>query len=99
MFGQASQLTLEKRRQAWLKISGRGKARFVLIRGVLGWGMTTFVLIGLYRVFVNHDRSYLNPISLFIGLIAWSIGGALWGLAMWRTGQNFLRSGKGIYSL
>jgi hypothetical protein len=96
MFWNPSQAILEKRRQAWLKISARGEVRFVLLRGVLGYGVLVFGLDTLYSLFINHDRRCLEPFNLIWSVMTWLVVGLGFGLFMWFSGQKFLCSGKGL---
>ncbi len=64
----------------WQQIHKQGFVRFVLIRGVLGWGIVTAILYSLLMwVFSDSDMSRLLPISLVI----FPIGGLLWGAFIW----------------
>lgn len=64
----------------WQKIREQGPLRFIVYRGMLGWGLTTAVLwCGLMMVFT--DREFI-PL-LIAALIGFPIGGLVWGGAMW----------------
>ena len=63
---------LEKLREAWEKKRQRGKLRFVLMTGVLGWGGFMFIFTNCVYVFVNHQK--LDWPLVIIGLIAWPPG-------------------------
>ena len=64
----------------WEKIREKGFLRFVLLRGVLGWGLCTAVLYSLIMWLISDvDIRWLLPLALFLFLIA----GVLWGGFMW----------------
>ena len=61
-------------------IHRKGFARFVLVRGVLGWGIGTALLFSLIMwIFTDSDIRRLLPLSLII----FPIGGIVWGATMW----------------
>ncbi len=74
----------------WEQIRGKGKARFIWSRGVLGWGIPVAVLYSLWMTCSTREGSlafqpfhvkllvYLAP-----SLILFPLGGGLWGLVMW----------------
>lgn len=64
----------------WQKISEQGPLRFIVLRGMLGWGVTTALLwCGLMTVFT--DREFLPLLTA--ALIGFPVGGLIWGGAMW----------------
>ena len=62
----------------WEKVRARGKARFILVSGVLSYGLPMFIVM----TFLVH-RSDLSPRFIGISAILWAIGGALFGTIMW----------------
>lgn len=64
----------------WQKIRDQGPLRFIVVRGMLGWGLPTAVLwCGLMTVFT--DREFVPLLTA--ALIGFPIGGLVWGGAMW----------------
>ncbi|NCT70839.1 MAG: hypothetical protein GXC75_07835 [Xanthomonadaceae bacterium] len=64
----------------WQKIREQGPLRFIVVRGMLGWGLITAVLwCGLMMVFT--EREFLPLLTA--ALIGFPIGGLVWGGAMW----------------
>jgi hypothetical protein len=96
MFWKSTQQDLEKHREYWLKTSAQGKRRFILLRGVLGFGGTMCIFFTVTKVFIDHDTSYLKPSIIPIDLLVWSLAGYSFGVLMWERGQKFLRSDKGL---
>jgi hypothetical protein len=96
MFWKPTQQALEKQREYWVKTSAQGKGRFILLRGVLGFGGTTCILFTVVRIFIDHDPSYFKPTFILIDLLVWFLAGYFFGVSMWERGQKFLRSDKGL---
>lgn len=59
--------------------------RFILIRGVLMWGIGTAVLFAGIQVLQHRGVSAVQMLS-YLG--AFMIGGIFWGAAMWRIGKK-----------
>ncbi|MEE9328784.1 MAG: hypothetical protein V3V30_01495 [Parvularculaceae bacterium] len=76
----------------WGKIREQGWLKFVLLYGVLLWGMlsgllyaliTSFVLPKIFGGSFGASFSIMLPVSL--GLFG--IGGVFWGMALWAINQ------------
>ena len=63
----------------WEKIKQCGFWRFVLFRGVLGWGLCTGVIAMIFELVSRKAEAF--PWYLILGLFL--VGGFVWGLAMW----------------
>ena len=71
----------------WQKIRDQGPLRFILLRGLLGWGVTTGLLwCGLMTVFT--EREFLPLLTA--ALIGFPIAGLVWGGAMWFRAEKQL---------
>jgi hypothetical protein len=55
--------------------------RFILLRGVLAWGIGTFVLFTLLQV-LQHKPVGVAQAAIYLGLFM--LGGVFWGAGMWR---------------
>lgn len=78
----------EEQRAQWAITRQKGKARFILLRGVLGWGLTTAILYSLVLWLVlDTDIKMLLPISLVI----FPMGGLLWGWSMWHFHERLFK--------
>lgn len=75
-------MTQESDRIAKLSnIRNQGFLRFVLLRGVLGWGLGTAILYSFIMWLKSDtDISSLLPISF----VVFPLGGVLWGALMWQ---------------
>jgi undecaprenyl pyrophosphate phosphatase UppP len=71
----------EKFFRIWLLQKQQGKRRFVLVRGVLLWGLPCGVSSLALRSFPDHTLP--NVISVLIALLVWSLGGVWFGGYLW----------------
>jgi hypothetical protein len=55
--------------------------RFIALYGVLGWGITCFILSTATRYF-RHGVS-VSPATFLIDLPIWLFGGLFFGYSMW----------------
>jgi hypothetical protein len=78
-----------RKRGAWVAMRTKGRWHFVLVRGVLGWGGAMFFAMGLMPV-LSHRREPSWP-YFFSQAIIWTIGGALFGLAVWTWSERQFR--------
>ena len=67
-----------KQLEAWKKSREKGMLHFVLISGVLLYGLPMFVVMTL----MVH-RTDLSPQNIGISAVIWALAGALFGIAMW----------------
>jgi hypothetical protein len=64
------------------KLSKMGRGRFVLLFGVLGWGIPTAILFALLQSYQNAWDGFL--FQLIPALVLFPIGGYVWGRVMWK---------------
>ena len=62
----------------WEKTRAKGMLNYILVRGILSYGLAMFVAM----TFVVHHED-LSPKFIGISAIAWTIGGALFGISTW----------------
>ena len=62
----------------WEKTRAKGRTHYILVRGVLSYGLAMFVAM----TFFAH-RGDLSPKFIGISAVAWLIGGALFGILTW----------------
>ena len=76
---------MRKASNRWEIVRRRGKRRFIFRRGVLGWGVSTWILFTILRntFGVHFDLNSEVMLSAFISLLMFLVGGYFWGLAMW----------------
>ncbi|WP_334060504.1 hypothetical protein [Alteromonas sp. S005] len=70
----------------WAKIREKGKQRFVLVNGVLGWGLPTAILwVFLMEFLEPSENIWVRPI---IALIIFPIAGIAFGHLMWNKSEK-----------
>jgi hypothetical protein len=79
----------ERAKGDWELTRVRGRTRFVLTRGVLGWGvpMTLFMLLKDYF----FDGEALTPGVFLIGVVVFLSGGYFFGLVLWILNEKSYR--------
>lgn len=80
----------QKQMEKWAETRARGMLRFVLLTGMLAYGLPMFVLM----TFVLNRET---PSPAFIGFsaVGWLIGGAVFGIAMWFLQERMYRKAGG----
>lgn len=73
---QPTQEQLDK----WVATRDKGPVRFILIYGVLGWGLTTALLFSVISSFIG-PRTFSEILGL--AMIIFPLGGVAWGWMMW----------------
>jgi hypothetical protein len=58
-----------------------GRRRFVLLYGVLGWGVSTAILFSLWQGYADGWDGFV--FKLITALVLFPLGGVLWGRFMW----------------
>ena len=64
----------------WETILAKGKTRYILVSGVLSYGLPMFIVM----TFLLH-RDDLSPGFIGMSAILWALGGALFGVIMWHV--------------
>ncbi len=72
---------LEKRRERMKRIVAKGRGHYVVVWGMIGWGVPTALLF-TWGMSAWQGMSFLGLLPLSLTLFP--IGGYLWGAIMWR---------------
>ncbi len=81
-------MTPERMKQ-WREQRAKGRARFVLVQGVLSYGLPMFVVTSAVPV-VLLGRPMPTPVALTIGGVLWAVGGVVFGLTLfWVHERNY----------
>lgn len=70
-----------KQKEAFKKMMEQGPLRFILIRGVLYWGVTTALIFSLIMSFISEEETFFEILSSAIW--TFPLGGIVWGAVMW----------------
>ncbi|GAB3352359.1 hypothetical protein [Lysobacter tyrosinilyticus] len=79
-------------RERWPAIRARGFARFLLLRGLLGWGGLLAVAMGTMatlKLGLAHPRL---PMLLGLDLSLCAVGGLLWATLTWWVNERIFLS-------
>jgi len=74
-----------KQFESWKKSREQGKLKFVLLRGVLSWGIPMFLLMTFT---LNKPETGFTPQFITINALIWALAGAVFGLTVWFIGEN-----------
>ena len=74
-----------KANKKWETVRRRGRRRFIFRRGVLGWGVSSWIVFTILRdTFGFHAVLDTGAVAgAFIGLLMFLAGGYFWGAAVW----------------
>ena len=76
---KVSYATPAQRVARWEKIQQGGLWRFVLLRGMLGWGLPMGIVGNIFEHVSRKEEAF--PWYFILGLFL--AGGLIWGIAMW----------------
>ena len=68
--------------EKWEKLRAKGKWNYILIYGVLGWGVSTGVLFSLIFPLVMGGKVPFLPVFA-LSIVLFPLGGIAWGYCMW----------------
>jgi len=69
----------------------KGKWHFIIIHGVIGWGLLTAILFSIVKYFTT-DTQFLEGMGNYF--IIFPLAGIAWGYAMWlRLYNQYLKIG------
>ena len=75
--------------EAWRRDRAKGMLNYILIKGVLSYGLAMFIAMTLMR----YKEMTLPLIGIYA--IVWAIGGLLFGLLMWFVQERQYRKAVG----
>lgn len=73
----------------WELLRQKGKGRFILITGVLFYGVPMFVIMTFFVNVASHQTQVMpEAMRVAISLVIWLLGGAVFGWIMWRLNES-----------
>jgi hypothetical protein len=80
---------MPKELKKWEVTRQKGRKTFILVNGVLSWGLPMFIVM----TFFVHRRpdGVHSPWMILVSAILWALGGALFGWIMWRLSEKKYR--------
>ncbi len=77
---------MPKELKKWEITRQKGKAKFILLNGVLAWGLPMFIVM---TFFLNRrPDQMLSLTTVFVSAIIWALGGALFGWMAWTWAER-----------
>ena len=76
--------------ELWKRTREKGILKFVLVNGVLSYGLAMFIAMTL----VVH-RNELTPRYAALSAVIWAIGGAVFGFLTWHLQESRYRKARG----
>lgn len=85
----------DRQREKWEKLRAKGKKKFVIYNGILGWGVPTAILFSLAMTFLDSysvqiDKEFFK--LLIISIILFPFGGIFWGLWVWAWSEKLYKA-------
>ena len=75
-----------KNLQKWAQIRIKGKAHFVLVKGVLLWGVSTAIIWSIFMQWGSPaEVFYTRPLA---ALAAFAVAGYFWGILTWHLSER-----------
>ncbi len=71
---------------SWGEVRARGRARFILINGLLLWGLPLFVVMTFIL-----DPSPRSPGMIVSSAVGWLLSGLLYGPLLWHINERRYR--------
>lgn len=73
----------EQDRAKWDRPRAEGKRRFVLRRGVVGWGLSSGLLFAMLSEMDGVQHVHNVWLALPRTILLFLVGGYFWGVSMW----------------
>ena len=71
----------------WYREASKGKARFILFRGVVCWGLPMFMIMTfLFPVIAGSPDEPYCVTCIVRSSVSWGLGGVLFGWLLWFFG-------------
>ena len=82
--------------EKWEKMRAKGKWNYILIYGVLGWGVGTGILFSLFFPLVTEAMGIKAPfLPVFaLSIVLFPLGGIAWAWFMWIYAEKFYWEAK-----
>jgi len=87
---------LPKDVQRWEETRRKGKLNYILVNGLLAWGLPMFVVMTFFVLRKKDEPLRLDMVA--ISAVLWTIGGLAFGLSIWTVSekkyQKYLRESQ-----
>ena len=75
----------------WPAIRARGRTRFLLVRGTLGWGGAMFVVSVIALWLLRSSLRQPLPEMVAVGFALCAVSGLVWGAVTWHYNEKIFR--------
>lgn len=76
----------KKHFEKWSKTREKGRKNFILVNGLLAWGLPMFLVM---TFFVNKPNdAQWSPIFILISAVIWALGGLAFGYFVWGSTER-----------
>lgn len=74
----------------WSRQRAKGRWKWIMLYGVLGFGVTISILITLLQTLIYQDGFHLKdePSKILIRSIVWIFAGAIYGMIQWNISEK-----------
>ena len=80
---------IDRHMEKWENVRKEGKWRFILVHGVLFWGLMMTLTMLLFNLLIHPEKTLTWVLIEFVMyLIGFSLGGVVWGLVVWRSSEK-----------
>jgi hypothetical protein len=81
--------SVEQQRLRWSATRQKGKARYILVYGVFGWGIATAILVSIINWALNAgDSLRFAPLDF----VVFPVAGVFFGWVMWVLSEKRFKS-------
>jgi hypothetical protein len=74
---------IERRLDRWERIRAAGRKRFIVLWGVLGWGVCSALLFSVWIIRSEHESFWSGVGTAAVSLIVFPLGGIFFGYMTW----------------
>lgn len=79
----------EKNQETWSKARAKGKWNFVLVSGVVAWGVPMFLVMACAPVFLGFPYRVSPSMWYWIWQpLLWAVSGFVYGIAVWHWSEK-----------
>jgi hypothetical protein len=84
-------------RQQWQRQRAKGKLRFILLWGALGWGLPFGVLYAASQAYFRHYSMLKEPVLLLAFVPILLLCGCGFGLSLWHSNEKRYKNNSSSY--
>ncbi len=78
----------------WPEIRARGRARFLLVRGVLTWGGAMFLLLAVMVTLQLGTAHPRLPLLIALAALFSALGGLFWAAISWWMNERVFQASR-----